>query len=76
MYKTVCHGDVSPSDMKIIMYENDKKYAVRGTNKVQISPKEYTGGQYAFDEAFKKAPEAFRQYAAQLWKKNLLETWD
>ena len=44
MYKTVCHGDVSPSDMKIVMYENARKYTVRGTNKVQVSEKEYGGG--------------------------------
>ena len=76
MYKTVCHGDVSPSNMKIIMYEGDKKYAVRGTNKVKVSAKEFMGGEFAFDEAFKKAPELFRQYATQLWKKNIMETWD
>jgi hypothetical protein len=76
MYKTVCHGDVSPSNMKIIMYEGDKKYAVRGTNKVKVSAKEFMGGEFAFDEAFKNAPELFRQYATQLWKKNIMETWD
>jgi hypothetical protein len=75
MYKTVCHGDVSPSNMKIIMYEGNKKYAVRGTNKVKVSDKEYDGGAYTFDEAFKNGPQPFRSYALQLWKKNLLETW-
>jgi len=76
MYKTVCHGDVSPSDMKIIMYEAGNKYAVRGTNKVKVSEKGYMGGEYKFDDALKKAPQVFRQYAEQLWKKNILETWD
>jgi hypothetical protein len=76
MYRIVCRSDVSPADMKIIMYENGKKYAVRGTTKVQFAEKEYTGGEYSFDEAFKKAPEAFRQYAEKLWKKNMLETWN
>lgn len=76
MYKTVCHGDVSPSNMKIIMYEAGKKYAARGTNRVKYSEKEYTGGEYSFDEAFKAAPPAFREYAAALWKKHIMETWD
>jgi hypothetical protein len=76
MYKTVCHGDVSPSDMKIIMHEGDKKYAVRGTNKVKVSETQYEGGKYAFDAAFKSGPQAFRDYAAALWKKNIMETWD
>ncbi len=74
MYKTVCHGDMSPSNMKIIMYEGNKKYAVRGTNKAKVSDKEYVGGDYTFDDAFKTGPEAFRLYASQLWKKNLMET--
>ena len=76
MYKTVCHGDVSPSDMKIIMYEAGNKYAVRSTNKVKVSEKDYMGGEYKFDEAFKKAPEVFKVYATQLWKKNIMETWE
>jgi hypothetical protein len=75
MYKTVCHGDVSPSNMKIIMHEGDKKYAVRGTNQVKLSEKEYEGGKYVFDDAFKGGPETFRQYALQLWKKNLMQIW-
>ena len=41
MYKTACHGDVSPANMKIIMYEDNKKHAVRGTNKVKVSEKDY-----------------------------------
>ena len=76
MYKTSCTSDVSPSDMKIIMYEGEKKYAIRGKNKVKISDKAYEGGEYTFDEIFKKGPLAFRDYATKLWKKNILETWE
>jgi hypothetical protein len=75
MYRTVCRSDVSPADMKIIMYEAGKKHAMRGTNKVKVSETDFTGGEYSFDEAFKKAPDAFRKHAEQLWKKNILETW-
>ena len=76
MYKTVCHGDVSPSDMKIIMYEGGKKHAIRGTNRVYLGGNEYMGGEYTLDDAFKKTAEVFRKYAAQLWKKNINETWE
>lgn len=81
MYKTVCHGDVSPSNMKVIMYEGNQKYAMRGENKVQISEddngkKEFLGGEFKFDEKFKKAPKVFKDYAENLWKKNLMEKWD
>ena len=36
MYKKTCRGDVGPSDMKIIMYQGDQKFAVRGHDKVII----------------------------------------
>lgn len=73
MYKTVCHGDVSPSVMKIIMHEGDKKYAVRGTTKVKVSSTQYEGGEYAFDNAFKAGPQVFRTYAKGLWTKNIAD---
>lgn len=80
MYKTVCHGDVSPSDMKIIMYEGKQKYAMRGENKVQTGvddngKKQFEGGEYKFDENFKKAQKVFKDQAQKLWNDNLIETW-
>jgi len=76
MYVTSCRGDVSPASMKIIMHEGSKKYAIRGENLVKVNDKEQYGGKYTMDEAFKAGPEVFRQYASQLWKKNILEKWD
>ncbi len=76
MYKKVCHGDVSPSEMKIIMYENTKKYAMRGENKVQYSEDDAVGGEYIFDKSFKKGPSVFRDYAVKLWNKNILQKWE
>ncbi|MET0298208.1 MAG: hypothetical protein ABW036_00560 [Flavitalea sp.] len=67
MYKVSCQGDVSPVPMKIIMYQDNKKFAVRGTTKVRFSENETVGGEYVFDEAFKTAPVLFRQYADKLW---------
>jgi hypothetical protein len=75
MYKNSCRGDVSPAPMKIIMYQDNKKFAVRGTAKTQISANEYEGGAFTFDDAFKKAPAEFRQYAERLWKQHEVETW-
>ena len=76
MYKTACHGDVSPCDMKIVMYEGRQKYAVRGTNKVQVSEHEIFGGEYKPDDAFTKGPKPFRDHARELWLKNELEVWN
>ncbi|KAF2081993.1 M949_RS01915 family surface polysaccharide biosynthesis protein [Flavobacterium sharifuzzamanii] len=81
MYKTVCHGDVSPSDMKIIMYEGNTKYAMRGENKVAVGiddngKKQFEGGEYKLDENFKKGPKVFKEFAQKLWNDNLIETWE
>jgi len=75
MYKVSCQGDVSPVPMKIIMYQDDKKFAVRGTTRVEPSPNKFMGGEYTFDEAFKDAPAEFRQYAEKLWRQHKVETW-
>jgi len=75
MYKNSCRGDVSPAPMKIIMYQDNKKFAVRGTTKTQVSANEHAGGEFRFDDAFKKAPAEFRQHAERLWKQHQVETW-
>jgi len=75
MYKTACHGDVSPCNMKIIMYQGQQKYAIRGQNKVQLSDKEFYGGDYKFDKAFADGPKEFLEFAKKLWNKNIMETW-
>ena len=75
MYKTVCHGDVSPYDMKIIMYQGQQKFAMRGQNKVQVSDKEFIGGDYKFDKAFIDGHTKFRDFAKKLWDNNIMQTW-
>ncbi|CAN5476043.1 hypothetical protein BH10BAC5_BH10BAC5_28500 [soil metagenome] len=75
MYKTVCHGDVSPCDMKIIMYEGSQKFAMRGRNMVKVSDKDFEGGEYKFDKPFNEGPSEFREFAQSLWKQNILQTW-
>ena len=71
MYLITCHGDVSPDEMKIIMYQGNQKYAMRGLNKVDLQDED--GGQYIFDKEFLKAPKAFKDYAIKLWNKNILQ---
>lgn len=81
MYKTVCHGDVSPCNMKIIMYEGNQKFAVRGQNKVMIGIdekgiKHYEGGDYTYDKAFAEGPKEFLAFAKKMWDKNILQVWE
>ena len=75
MYKTACHGDISPCDMKIIMYQGQQKYAMRGHNKVKVSEKEFYGGDYKFDTIFQNGLKIFRDFAKKMWDKNILQTW-
>ena len=72
MYKTACRSDVSPSDMKIIMYQKQQKFAMRGQNKVQVSEMEFSGGDYKFDKGFTEGPNEFRVFAKSMWDKNLM----
>lgn len=76
MYKTVCHGDVSPSDLKIIMYEGNQKHAMRGQTKVKISEKEYVGGTYKFDKVFENSSDAFKNFAKKLWNTHVNQNWN
>lgn len=73
MYRVTCQGDVSPVPMKIIMYEGKQKYAARGNTRVKVSATKFMGGDYEFDDAFKKAPDAFRKYADELWQKHKMD---
>ena len=80
MYETVCHGDVSPMDMKIIMYEGQQKFAMRGKNKIMYGSDEngqkmYDGGKYQIDNAFSNGPTVFLEFAKKLWNKNITGTW-
>ena len=68
VYYIGCRGDVSPDTMKIIMYEGNKKYALRGETYLAFDGMEM-GGKYTADPAFDTAPAAFRQYADKLWQK-------
>ncbi len=74
VYKTYCKGDVSPSTMKLIMYEGKQKYAMRGTSKVRVTEKDFAGGEYKFDKAFEASAAAIKKFAQQLWKKFVVET--
>lgn len=76
MYKMACRSDVSPSDMKIIMYQGQQKFAMRGQNKVKMTETEYFGGEYKFDKTFNEGPKEFRDLALKLWNKNSVENWE
>lgn len=74
VYRTTCRGDVSPANLKIIMHEGTKKYAIRGTGILRTGePLQPGDGKYSSDEAFEKGPAVIKQYGQQLWKKYVEE---
>lgn len=74
LYKMACRGDVSPSDLKLIMHENDSKYALRGNMHVKIEGFS-EGGNYKVDKSFDSAPNGFLDYAKSQWKEYKTETF-
>jgi len=69
MYEIQCTSDVSPAPAKIIMYEGNKKYAVRGSRRIRVSGQDYGGGEYTLDDNMKSGNPVFRKYAINLWEK-------
>ena len=70
LYKMSCRGDVSPSNMKIIMYEGKTKHAMRGYTQIDLpSEGTFEGGDYKMDANMENAHPNIREYAELLWNK-------
>ncbi len=72
MYSMTCTSDVSPSELKLIMYEGDKKHAMRGYTLVDIGNNEKMGGEFKLDENFNSSGKEIQDYAKKLWKENCM----
>ena len=66
LYKLACRSDVSPAMLKLMMHEDDNKYALRGEMYINIQGYR-EGGDYKVDKAFNNAPDVFLQYAKEQW---------
>lgn len=73
-YRLSCRGDVSPSELKIIMHEGTRKYAIRGEGRLKVGKVLQPGGGVSASDDFKNATVPFTQYARGLWNKYVLET--
>lgn len=65
-YRLACRGDVSPSELKIIMYEGKTKYAMRGIGRLKVGKITQLDGGVITSNNFNKAPITLRQYAGKL----------
>ncbi len=73
LYKLSCKGDVSPDDLKLMMHESDKKYAIRGSMDLDVTGYGLERGVMNVDASFNDAPEGFRDFAVDRWNKFKLE---
>ena len=69
VYYLTCRSDPSPLDMKIIMYEGQQKYALRGETRIQMTEDAHMGDTYTLDAAFGAGPAEFTTFAKGLWEK-------
>ncbi|NOQ70830.1 MAG: hypothetical protein GQ574_02445 [Crocinitomix sp.] len=67
-YRLNCTSDVSPSDQKVLLYENGDKYILRGTAEAIGY-----GGEYEVGDEFDSAPEGFLKKAESFWEENRVE---
>lgn len=65
-YRIACRGDVSPSDLKLLMYEGDKKYKMQGFSRIELNVEEKYGGEITFIKNFNNE-KVFLDYAKKKW---------
>ena len=71
-YRKTCTSDVSPSELKVLLHEGDRKHALRGSTRVLVGEDEqgekiFAGGERTPDSALQKAPKAFLDHAQTLF---------
>jgi hypothetical protein len=73
VYNVVGTCDVSPKPYKLMMHSGEKKYAIRGVNRVLINDPAFSDaerkGKKDFDPAFNGAPQSYKQAASAFWDK-------
>lgn len=70
MYSLGCISDVSPVDVKLMLYENGQKYALRGNSRIssELRTKKNNQPNYKIDEMFENAPKGFLDFAKTHWE--------
>lgn len=66
-YVLACRGGMDPATMKIIMYEGEIKYAIRGETKICLKGLTSYGGEYTLGDELKNRDD-FRLFLIKRWK--------
>lgn len=67
-YVLICRGGVDPGTMKIIMYEGNEKYALRGETLIMCDTEFPYGGKYVQSENLTKEKD-FKNFLIQRWNR-------
>jgi len=74
VYQLACSGDISPSELHIVMYkEHSDRLEMKGEGRLLLPDGEEIGGIYVLDAEFEGLPEIFSQYAIWLWDRYVAE---
>ena len=67
-YALSCKGDISPDGLKFVLYEEGKKYIIRGSTTI-VTNKQKQAGEKIIDKSFTDGPKAFLNFANTQWSK-------
>ena len=67
-YAYGCAGASGPADLKIVMHEGEKRYAMQGKTSTVAASGALQGDEGVMDQSFKDGPAAFRSFASKLWQ--------
>lgn len=68
LYRVGCHTEDRPAYMKVVMYESETRYSIKGLSDAKIGQHR---GDYTLDANLTNGPELFRDFAIELWNANL-----
>lgn len=71
-YVLVCRGGLDPTTMKIIMYEGNNKYAIRGETAIKLGEGESYGGDYSLSDNLNKEI-TFKNFLINRWNSHKYE---
>ena len=69
VYRLACLSELDAETLKLILTENGKKYAIRGTTDLDAFG-QLEKGKTKIDSSFSNAPKEFIEHAKRVWKKN------
>ncbi|ADV50065.1 hypothetical protein I2486_13615 [Cellulophaga sp. E16_2] len=65
-YLVVCRGGMDPSSLKIIMYEDNEKYALRGETMIMCGSEDSYGGDFTMSDTVQNNT-SFKNFLVQRW---------